>query len=99
MPRSDTESGEFVWKDFGRFVEVAAVELGWLVLWGVYHDMGRRRELLGNRTYRDLIGARRRVADVVIELNGDASLVAEAMVRFDRTPFPQRAPIIIAQPL
>jgi hypothetical protein len=77
----------FAWKDHSRFVSVAPVARGWLVLWGRWHDMGRRRELAGNRTYLDLTGARRRVADSVLELTGNPALVAEAMTRFDRTPF------------
>ena len=80
----------FVWKDFSRFVQVDPVERGWLVLWGAFRDTGRTRELVGARTYADLVGARRRVADAVFELTHDVSLVAEAVTRFDRTPFPPR---------
>jgi hypothetical protein len=80
----------FDWKDHSRFVSVAPVDCGWLVLWGRWHDLGRRRELLGSQTYLDLRGARRRVADAVLELTGDPALVAEAMVRFDRTSFRMR---------
>lgn len=82
----------YVWKDFSRFVEVAPVEYGWLVLWGRYREMGRIRDLAGNRIYADLDGARRRVADSVFELTRNPALVAEALVLFDRTPFPQRSP-------
>jgi hypothetical protein len=89
----------FVWKSFSRFVEVAPVERGWLVLWGHYHDLGRRRELAGNRTYLDLDGVRRRVADSVFELTHDPALVAEAMVRFDRTHFPPHVPAAPPEPL
>ena len=78
----------FTWKDHSRFVSVAPVDRGWLVFWGRWHDRGQRRELAGSQTYLDFEGARRRVADAVLELTGDAALVAEAMVRFDRTPFP-----------
>jgi hypothetical protein len=81
----------FIWKDFSRFVEVAPVALGWLVLWGRYREMGRVRELAGSRTYADLAGARRRVADAVLELTRNPSLLAEAMILFDRTPFPGHA--------
>jgi hypothetical protein len=77
----------FIWQDHSRFVSVTPVEHGWLVLWGRWHDMGRRRELAGNQTYLDLQGARRRVAGSVLELTGDPALVAEAMVRFERVPF------------
>ena len=78
----------FSWKDFSRFVHVAPVERGWLVLWGQFRDGGRTRDLVGQRTYVDLSGARRRVADSVLELTRNSELVAEAMIRFDRTPFP-----------
>jgi hypothetical protein len=78
----------FSWKDYSRFVQVAPVARGWLVLWGRYHDMGATRELAGSRTYVELAGARRRVADAVFELTRNPALVAEALVRFDRTPFP-----------
>ena len=78
----------FSWKDYSRFVQVAPVARGWLVLWGRYRDMGATRELAGSRTYVRLAGARRRVADAVFELTRNPVLVAEALVRFDRTPFP-----------
>lgn len=89
----------FSWKDFSRFVQVAPVARGWLVLWGRHHDQGRTREFAGNRTYTDLDSARRRVADSVFELTRDPSLVAEAMVRFDRTPFPARSRPELPDPL
>jgi hypothetical protein len=78
----------FTWNDYSRFVQVAPVARGWLVLWGRYQDMGATRELAGSRTYVELAGARRRVADAVFELTWNPALVAEAMVRFDRTQFP-----------
>jgi hypothetical protein len=78
---------QYSWKDFSRFVDVAPVQQGWLVLWGQFHDGGARRELAGNRTYLDLQGARRRVADAVLELTRDPALVAEALTQFDRTRF------------
>lgn len=77
----------YSWKDFSRFVDVAPVQQGWLVLWGRFHEQGARRELMGNRTYGDLQGARRRVADAVLELTRDPALVAEALTLFDRTSF------------
>lgn len=91
-----TAAAPFMWKDFSRFVEVAPVERGWLVLWGTFRDAGRTRELAGARTYADLPGARRRVADAAFELTRDPALVAEAVARFDRTPF---APHVAAPPL
>lgn len=77
----------FSWKDFSRFVEVAPVRQGWLVIWGKFHEQGARRELAGNRTYTSLPGARRRVADAVLELTQNPTLVEEALSQFDRTGF------------
>jgi hypothetical protein len=89
----------FTWKDFSRFVQVAAVERGWLVLWGHFRNGGRARDLAGQRTYADLAGVRRRVADSVFELTRSSELVAEAMIRFDRTPFPVHRPSPVPDPL
>jgi hypothetical protein len=89
----------FAWKDFSRFVQVAPVERGWLVLWGHFRDAGRARNLAGQRTYADLSGVRRRVADSVFELARSFELVAEAMIRFDRTPFPVHRPTPLPDPL
>jgi hypothetical protein len=94
-----TAASRFVWKDFSRFVEVGPVARGWLVLWGTYRDSGRTRELAGSQTYEDLAGARRRVGDAVFKLTRDPALVAEAMLRFDRTPFPAHAPDPLPEPL
>lgn len=84
--RSET-STPYSWKDFSRFVDVAPVRQGWLVIWGRYHDLGSRRELRGNRIYTSLPGARRRVAEAVLELTHDPVLVTEALTQFDRTSF------------
>src|SRR5688572_16788875 len=89
----------FSWKDFSRFVQVAPVERGWLVLWGHYRDGGRTRDLAGQRTYLDLSGVRRRVADSVFELTRSTELMAEAKIRFDRTTFPQHVPVPLPDPL
>jgi hypothetical protein len=89
----------FSWKDFSRFVQVAPVERGWLVLWGHFRERGRTRDLAGQRTYVDLSGVRRRVADSVFELTRNPELVAEAMIRFDRTPFPVHLPAPLPEPL
>jgi hypothetical protein len=75
----------FDWQDYGRFVRAAAVEQGWFVYWGHHRDQGRTRVVAGSRTYADLDGARRRIADAVLELTGKEALVAEALVRFDRS--------------
>jgi hypothetical protein len=75
----------FSWKDFSRFIDVARVEKGWLVLWGIYREMGAVRELSGQRTYTDLAGVRRRVADAAFELTHDERHASEALLLFDRT--------------
>jgi len=75
----------FDWQDYGRFVRAAAVERGWFVYWGHHRDAGRTRIIAGSRTYADLNGARRRIADAVLELTGKEALVSEALIRFDRS--------------
>lgn len=97
VPISDRAS--FIWKDFSRFVQVAPVERGWLVLWGRYRDGGRTRDLTGQLTYADLSGVRRRVADSVFELTKSPELVAEAVTRFDRAAIAERAPMTVPDPL
>jgi hypothetical protein len=94
-----TDHSVFTWKDFSRFVLVAPVERGWLVLWGHFRNAGRERDLAGQRTYADLSGVRRRVADSVFELTRSPELVAEAMILFDRTPFPVHRPTLLPDPL
>lgn len=94
-----TAAAPFVWKDFSRFVEVAPVQHGWLVLWGTFRDSGRTRELAGNETYADLDGARRRVSDAVFELTRDPALVTEALMRLQRTPLPAHASDPLPDPL
>jgi hypothetical protein len=86
------EAAVFTWQDFSRFVRVAPVTLGWLVIWGTYADMGNVRHLSGQRTYATLEGARRRVADSAFELTRDAALANEALTLFDRTDFPEHLP-------
>ena len=89
----------FSWRDHGRFAELHAVDTGWLVLWGRFEDLGRATILVGNRTYADLAGARRRLADAVIELTGKPSLAGEALALLDRTPLPSRRPGPLPDPL
>ena len=93
------KSAGFRWIDQGRFVEVHPVATGWLVLWGRYADLGRTRMLDGNRTYRDLLGVRRRVADAVLSLTGNHSLVVEAVQLFDRFPFGEHGTAELPEPL
>jgi len=82
----------FAWKDHGRFVELYPVRTGWLLLWGRYEDLGRRKVLAGNRTYPDPASARRRVADAALELTGKRALAAEALLAFDRARLPPHQP-------
>src|SRR5688572_21012444 len=93
------ERSVFTWKDFSRFVQVAPAERGWLVLWGRFHHGGRTRDLVGQRTYADLSGVRRRVADSVFELTSSSELVTEAMIRCARTQFPVHQPASVPDPL
>ena len=92
MSAATDDHSVFSWKDFSRFVHVAPVERGWLVLWGHYRHGGRIKDLSGQRTYADLSGVRRRVADSVFELTKSSELVTEAVIRLDRTPFPVHIP-------
>ena len=94
-----TAAALFTWKDYSRFVEVAPVERGWLVLWGTFRDAGRRRDLAGSRTYTDLHGARRRVADAVFELTRNPALVSESIGQFDRTRFTSNEASPLPEPL
>jgi hypothetical protein len=97
--RSASGRPAFEWKDHGRFVELHPVQTGWLVLWGRYEDLGRRRVLLGNRTYPGLDGARRRVADAAAELTGRPALAADAVAALDRTALPPHTPEPLPEPL
>ena len=95
---NEIRAAVFSWKDFSRFVQVAPVTLGWLVIWGTYAQMGNVRHISGQRTYATLEGARRRVADSAFELTRDASLVNEALTLFDRTNFPVHLPSELPAP-
>ena len=101
MPLSATTADHsvFTWKDFSRFVQVAPVERGWLVLWGHYREGGRSRDLAGQRTYVDLDGVRRRIADSVFELTKRPELVAEAIAQFDRASITERPRQPLPDPL
>lgn len=89
----------FVWKSFSRFVELYPVRTGWLVLWGRYENLGRRKLLAGNRTYPDIRGARRRLADAVLELTDDPELAQEALTLLDRAELPSHRPAPLPEPL
>lgn len=89
----------FAWIDHSRFVEFYPVQTGWLVLWGRYEELGRRKVLGGSRTYPDLEGARRRLVDAVLELTGKPGLAVEAVELLDRTPLPTHRPDLLSAPL
>lgn len=89
----------FTWKSFSRFVELHPVRSGWLVLWGRYEDLGARKLLAGNRIYPDLAGARRRIADAVLELTGKPDLAREALTLLDRARLPDHRPLPLPDPL
>lgn len=94
-----TEQPGFVWKDFSRYVEVHPVRTGWLVVWGRYTAAGAEKHIHGNRTYADLAAARRRVADAALELTRKPHLTEDALIRFDRYPFPDHQPDALREPL
>lgn len=94
-----TPRRSFVWTDHGRFVEVHPVKLGWLVVWGHYEDLGATRIDAGNAMYRDLPGARRRLADCALEITRKPTTAAQAVFLFDRFPFPDHAPAAFRDPL
>jgi hypothetical protein len=96
---ASSAAAAFVWRDHGRFVEVYPVRTGWLVLWGRYEELGRRKILDGNRTYTDLVGTRRRVADAALALTGKPRLAAEAVAMLDRASLPDRRPPDLPRPL
>ena len=89
----------FEWKDHGRFVELHPVQTGWLLLWGRYEDLGRRKVLAGNRTYPTPAAARRRLADAVLEITRDRALAADALFAFDRARLPAHVPPPLPDPL
>ncbi len=98
MTHPNDQAG-FEWKDFSRYVEVHPVRTGWLVVWGRYADAGAKKHIAGNRTYADLAAARRRVADAALELTHKPSLAHEALLSFDRFPFPTHEPEERREPL
>src|SRR5215211_3730890 len=89
----------FEWKDFSRFVAVYAVERGWLVVWGKYEDLGKRRLVYGNQVYRDLDGVKRRLAMAVVELTADPSNIDEALWLLERRGLPEHRAKDLPEPL
>jgi hypothetical protein len=86
-------------RDHSRYVEIVPVQTGWLVVWGRFEDMGRRRLTLGNRVYRDLAGVRRRLADAVVELTGSRGAARAALALLDRQGLPPHTPPPLPLPL
>jgi hypothetical protein len=89
----------FTWRDHSRYVEIVPVRTGWLVVWGRYEDMGRRRLTLGNRVYRDLAGVRRRLADAIVELTGNRREAVDALALLNRRGLPDHTPQDLPAPL
>jgi hypothetical protein len=99
MDASELGAPAFAWRDHSRYVEIVPVRTGWLVVWGRYEDMGRRRLTLGNRVYRDLVGVRRRLVDAVIELTGNRQEAIDALALLDRRGLPEHTPQDLPSPL
>jgi hypothetical protein len=89
----------YSWRDHSRYVEIVPVRTGWLVVWGRYEDMGRRRLTLGNRVYRDLAGVRRRLVDAVVELTGNRHEAIDALALLNRRGLPAHTPQDLPAPL
>lgn len=82
----------YEWKDHSRYVEVAPVQTGWLIVWGIYEDLGRIKHIHGNRVYRDLDGIRRRLADVVTHYTRKPQEAIDALMELDRLDLPAHRP-------
>jgi len=97
----DVELGvpAFAWRDRSRYVEIVPVRTGWLVVWGRYEEMGRRRLTLGNRIYRDVGGVRRRLVDAVVELTGNRQEAIDALALLDVRGLPAHSPQELPLPL
>jgi hypothetical protein len=89
----------FEWKDYSRFVAIYAVERGWLVVWGKYEDLGARKLVYGQQTYRDLAGVKHRLAIAVVELTADPRNIDEAMWLLRHRGLPEHTPKDLPEPL
>jgi len=89
----------FEWKDHSRFVNLYPVERGWLVVWGKYEDLGKRKLVYGNQVYRDLDGVRRRLATAIIELTANSANVDDAFALLARQGIPPHRAKDLPQPL
>lgn len=90
----------YAWKDHSRYVEIIPVQTGWLVNWGHYERMGAVKHIHGSRIYRDEAGARRRLADAVIQFTRNPADARHALALLDRRgglpkhrPAPLKAPL------
>ena len=101
MEHAGSRLGEpaFVWQDHSRYVEIVPVRTGWLVVWGRYAEMGRRKAVLGSRVYRDLTGVRRRLADAVLELTRSEREATDALRLLNRQGLPAHTPQDLPEPL
>jgi hypothetical protein len=79
----------FEWKDHSRFVSIYPVERGWLVVWGKYEELGKRKLVYGNQVYRDQDGVKRRLALAAIELTADPRNADEALWLLERRGLPK----------
>ncbi|MGH2532746.1 MAG: hypothetical protein ACRDJW_10630 [Thermomicrobiales bacterium] len=83
-PAAVVERLAFAWKDHSRYVNVVAVQTGWLVVWGKYEDAGARKLVHGSQVYRDPDGARRRLVAAIVELTAHPGHAADALALLDR---------------
>lgn len=89
----------YAWRDHSRYLEIVPIRTGWLVVWGRYEEMGRRRLTLGNRVYRDVDGVRRRLVDAVVELTGNRQEAIDALALFNARGVPEHLPQELPVPL
>lgn len=90
----------YTWQDHSRYVELIPVQTGWLVLWGHYEDTGAKKFIHGNRVYRDEAGARRRLADAVMDFTGNPGEAQDALTLLDRRGgLPKHRPAPLREPL
>src|SRR5438067_1716854 len=82
----------FEWKDYSRFVNLYPVERGWLVVWGKYEDLGKKKLVYGNQIYRDLDGVKRRLATAILELTANPANVDDALALLARQGLPPHTP-------
>jgi len=92
MQMHPIDSPLYEWKDHSRYLEVMPVQTGWLIVWGLYEDLGKVKHIHGSRVYRDLAGVRRRLADVVTAFTNKPQEAADALMEFERLNLPKHTP-------